>query len=129
MSELTIDASGTKAWWQHGKLHHEGAPAIEYIDGDKEWWLHGQLHREGAPAIEYANGDKAWFWHGKRHREDGAAIDCISGYKEWWWHGRHFSTAEQWAEVVLKERNQLHDDACIEAFLKQILKKYAAESL
>jgi hypothetical protein len=48
--------------------------AIEYtvrvhIDGSKWWYQHGQLHREDGPAIEYADGTKYWFINGEKLTE------------------------------------------------------------
>ena len=110
--KMTIDEQGTKSWYQHGKLHRIGAPAVEYangskhwylhgkrhreddapaidnISGRKEWWLHGKMHRVGAPAIEAANGHKIWYLHNMLHREDGPAVEYANGHKEWWLHGK-----------------------------------------
>jgi hypothetical protein len=122
-------ADGTKYWYLHGRSHREDAPAVEYANGTKQWFLHGKRHREGAPAIEYADGTKEWFLHGKRHREDGAAVDWPNGTKSWYLHGVRYSGAEAWAEAVLKERNQPHDDADVDAFLRTVLSKDMEEAL
>jgi hypothetical protein len=106
-----------------GKLHHENAPAVEWVNGDEEWWLHGELHREHAPAIEWANGHKEWFLHGKRHRDDGAAIERANGTKSWFLHGIKYQDANAWAKNVLKMRNELCDDAAAENYLRTILTK------
>lgn len=44
-------------------------------------------------------------------------------------HGEHYATPEAWAKALLKQRNQLHDDASVDAFLKTIFKKSAEEAL
>lgn len=62
--------NGYKAWWLNGKLHREGAPAIERADGTKFWYLNGKLHREDGPAVEWANGDKVWYLNGERLTEE-----------------------------------------------------------
>jgi hypothetical protein len=122
-------SDGAKQWYLHGKRHREDAPAAEWADGTKQWFLHGKLHREDGAAIEHADGSKTWFLHGKRHREDGAAIERADGTKEWWLHDRYYENAEAWAEAVLKERKQPHDDAAINALLRTILKKDAEAAL
>ena len=37
--------SGTVAWFEYGRRHRIGAPAIEYPDGGEEWYIDGRLHR------------------------------------------------------------------------------------
>jgi hypothetical protein len=64
------------------------------------------LHREDAPAVEYANGTKAWYLHNVRYND-----------------------AEAWAEAVLKERKQPHDDADVDAYLRAVLSKDMEEAL
>ena len=109
---------------------HMNEPQMQQLpDGTKMWYLNGKLHREGAPAVEWASGAKMWYVHGKYHREDGAAVDWPNGTKSWYLHGVRYSGAEAWAEAVLKERNQPHDDAAIDAFLRPILKKGVEEAL
>ena len=122
-------ADGTKQWFLHGKRHREDAPAAEWADGTKQWFLHGKLHREDAPAIEHANGTKEWFLHGKQHREDGAAIEHADGSKTWFLHNVRYNDAEAWAEALLKERNEPHDDAAINALLRTVLSKDIEEAL
>jgi hypothetical protein len=55
--------------------------------GTKCYYQHGELHRDGGPAIEWANGTKCYCQHGKHHRDDGPAVECPSGYKQWWLNG------------------------------------------
>jgi hypothetical protein len=39
-------------WYEHGKLHRTGGPAVENTELDEqEWWENGERHREGGPAI------------------------------------------------------------------------------
>ncbi len=56
-------------WYQHGKLHRDGAPAI-INKGNQEWYQNGLLHRDGGPAIIYTNGKQGWYQHGEY-------IDCV----------------------------------------------------
>jgi hypothetical protein len=84
-----LDCNGRfKYWYQHGKLHRDGLPAVEGVpndDGTMEytsWFDHGKQHRVGGPAIEHWNAVDAcreWWVNGKRHREDGPAIENIGG--------------------------------------------------
>ena len=97
-------------------------------DGSKSWWLHGQLHRRDGPAID-RGAFKAWYLHNVLHREDGPAAESASGLKAWYLHGKSYKTAEQWAEALLKQRNEPHDDASVDAFLRTILKKDAEAAL
>jgi len=69
-SKLIIDEFGNKYWYKNGKLHKEGGPAVEHIDGYKAWYLNGKLHRVDGPAIEEGEY-KAWFLNNRRvKRED-----------------------------------------------------------
>lgn len=107
----------------------ERGKVVEYKNGDKEWYYNHVLHRDHGPASEFANGDKLWYNHGKLHREDGPAITREDGYKSWYWHGKYYATPEAWAEALLKQRNEPHDAASIDAFLKTILKKDIEQAL
>ena len=79
---------------------------------------------------EYPNGARRWMLkNGDYHREDGPAIERANGEKFWWLHGILYYTPETWAEDLLKERNQPHDAAAIDAFLKTILKKDTEQAL
>jgi hypothetical protein len=127
--QMTTNTYGSKEWYLHGKRHREDGAAIEHADGSKTWFLHGKRHREDGAAHEGADGTKQWWLHGKRHREDGAAIEWAAGSKTWWLHDRYYENAEAWAEAVLKERNQPHDAAAVDAFLRTILSKDIEEAL
>ena len=35
---LHVDGSGIKKWFLNGKLHREGAPAVERPDGTEIWY-------------------------------------------------------------------------------------------
>ena len=37
--DIETDEDGTKYYYQHGELHRDDGPAIEYANGYKEWWL------------------------------------------------------------------------------------------
>ena len=92
--EVNVYPGGDKFWYQHGKLHREDGPAIEWVDGSKEWYLNDKLHRVDGPACEYANGDKHWYLNGKRHREDGPAVEYASGGKRWYLDGKFLTEAK-----------------------------------
>jgi len=70
-----------------GKLHRDGAPAIESFNGTMRWYQYGELHRDDGPAIEHADGSKYWYKHGKLHREDGPAMEPINGNRVWYIDG------------------------------------------
>lgn len=91
--------------------------------GTKYWRLKGKLHRDGAPAIEHIDGTKEWMLHGKRHREDGPAIEYADGAKSWYLNGNYYEDANQWAQAVLKMHHKPHDAKAIENFLRDILTK------
>ena len=121
--KMKVNKYGVKEWRLHGELHRDGAPAIERANGDKFWLHHGALHRDGAPAIELADGSKEWHLHGKLHREDGPAIELADGSKEWHLHDKEYKDAAAWATSLLKLRNEPHDDAAVQKFLRTILMK------
>ncbi len=90
--DFTIWPSGSKEWYQDGRLHRDNAPAYIYADGTKEWWVDDERHRIDGPAVIYAGGGKEggkeWWVDDKRHRIDGPAIIRADGPKEWWVDGK-----------------------------------------
>jgi hypothetical protein len=120
---MTLTPGGNKLWYLHGKLHREDGPAVEWVNGDKEWWLHGKRHRENAPAVEYANGTKTWYLHGELHREDGPAIEYANGDKNWFLHNAYYANVADWAKALFKMRNEPHDDAAVQKYIRHILMK------
>lgn len=86
--------SGTKFWYQDGRLHHTDGPAIEYADGDKWWYQGGQLHRIDGPAIVDERGSKHWFQNNQLHRIDGPAVEYANGEKFWYINGEELCEAE-----------------------------------
>ncbi len=80
-------ANGDKEWYQDGKLHRDGGPAVERANGIKEWHKNGKWHRIGGPAIECVNG-KYWYQNGELHREDGPAVERDDGDKLWYKNGK-----------------------------------------
>jgi hypothetical protein len=58
-----------------------------------------------------------------RHREDGPAFTDARGNREWWFDENNYDTAGEWAEAVLKSRNEPHDDDSVEDFLRRVLCK------
>lgn len=115
--------NGDEAWYQHGKLHRDGGPAASASDGFKAWYQHGKLHRVSAPAMEWPNGSKEWYQHDKWHREDGPAIEFADGRKFWYLNGKHFDSANEWAQMVLKMHNKPNDKRAADDFLNSIYKK------
>lgn len=86
----SVDASGTIRYrTAHGRLHRDGGPAIEYINGHKEWYQNGLRHRLDGPAIEYINGGKEWYQNGHHHRLDGPAIITFDGSLYWIQKGQY----------------------------------------
>ena len=77
---------GTRAWFQKGLLHRDGAPAYEDAEGRKSWWRHGKLLREEGP-VDLKGGIRAWYFDGTLHREDGPAVEAMDGRREWWTRG------------------------------------------
>jgi hypothetical protein len=57
-----------KQYFKHGKLHREnGLPAKE-VDDCNEWYENGKLHRVGAPAIDYFEENTCGFYlRGRRY--------------------------------------------------------------
>ena len=37
--------NGVRCWYQNGRLHRVGGPAIENVYGRNEWWENGELIR------------------------------------------------------------------------------------
>jgi hypothetical protein len=56
-----------------------------------------------------------------RHREDGPAFTDAHGDRRWWFDGNQYDTAGEWAEAVLKSRNEPHDAKCVQQFLRHVL--------
>jgi hypothetical protein len=67
--------------------------------GNKYWWQHGSIHRDDGPAIEWADGAKVWYQHGKCHRDDGPAIMMVNKKYDWYLHGNHLSL-DEWLDKV-----------------------------
>jgi hypothetical protein len=97
--QMHIDEVGNKYWRLHGKLHRDGAPAIEYANGTKLWYQHDELHRDNGPAVERANGDKMWYLHNNKYG------------------------AKHWAKKVLEMHNKPCDEDDANEFLRTILIK------
>ena len=114
---------GDTKWYQDGKLHRIGGPAIEGPNGYEEWLVKGKLHRLDGPAITYACGSTRWYKRGclhrlnnlpaavdasgyteyrkdgYLHRLDGPAMIWANGDKEWYIHGDRF-TEEEFLEHI-----------------------------
>ena len=95
-----------------------------------ELYLEMAAEKEQPEMHEYPNGTRRWMLdNGVYHREDGPAIESADGSKSWWLHDVLYSNAEAWARALLNQRNEPHDDAAIDAFLRQILKKDVEQAL
>jgi hypothetical protein len=68
---------------------------------------------------------KRWDWtlNGKLHREDGPAVEYDDGAKEWWLLGRLYKNAAAWAQAMLKQRNEPHDEEAVQKYVRMILTK------
>lgn len=58
------DRYGNKTWFEDGKIHRVGLPAMMY-NGAKSWYNRGKLHRRDGPAVITARGDKCWYVNGR----------------------------------------------------------------
>ena len=64
-STMTEGRSAIREWRdEHGRLHREDGPAIEYPSGSKSWYQNGKLHRTDGPARQFANGEAEWYRNG-----------------------------------------------------------------
>lgn len=63
---LEVDRYDVVIWYQNGKIHREGGPAVQRADGYGAWYHKGERHREDGPAIEDADGSREWYLNGKR---------------------------------------------------------------
>ena len=78
-----------------------------YIKGSANksaWYQHGILHREDGPAIEYTDGKKSWWQYGKLHREDGPAVEWGDGKIEWYLNNASYNTKEEWFEALSEDQ-------------------------
>ena len=87
VSTPTTDLQGTVTWRRRdGVLHRTDGPAVIWLSGGLEWWEDGKRHRSGGPAVTKSDGVE-WWEHGKRHRTDGPAVTTSRGTFEWWLNG------------------------------------------
>lgn len=95
MTNLEIDANGSKYWYNKQRQWHRTAgPAVEYKSGNKRWYLNGHRHRTDGPAVEFTNGDKRWYENDQLHRTTGPAIEDASGRKRWYIRGTQLTEEE-----------------------------------
>lgn len=81
-----IDSTGISCWYQNGKMHRVGLPAIMHINGRISWVENGKKHRIGLPATITAGGDQ--LWHVDGVPTSPAAVNAIrAGWLEDW-HAR-----------------------------------------
>ena len=110
--------NGDKFWIKNGLTHRENGPAAEYADGTKEWWNNGLRHREGGPAVEYSDGDKWWYKDGMLHREDGPAIEFSNGNKSWYLENNRLTKSEFNKAIKVRVKAKATPtcgDKCVEA--------------
>lgn len=89
---------GMKIWFQDGKQHREGAPAVTWLNGSEEYWVNGKLHREDGPArslTEAAIPFKAWYINSCAHRLDGPAFEFENGERRWFYEGEEIKVFSQ----------------------------------
>lgn len=84
--------NGCREWLKNNQQHREDGPAVieadtPHIIGQKVWCIEGKIHREGAPAIEYYDGSSEWYFNDLLHRLDGPAIDNGDGTGFWYIDG------------------------------------------
>jgi len=104
MREYTVKVWDNRTeWYQNGKLHRIGGPAVELESGSKKWYQNGELHRLDGPACEYADGDKSWYQNGELHRTDGPAYEYSDGNKEYWENGRQIQNSDNIKEMTVAE--------------------------
>ena len=69
-ADCTLYPDGTRQWHKGGDpkapLHRVGAPAWIADDGSEVWYENGKIHRVGGPAIEWADGRKEYWLDGQR---------------------------------------------------------------
>lgn len=95
-----------------------------------ELYLEMAAEKEQPEMHKSPGGTRRWMLkNGDFHREDGPAIERSDGKKFWWLHGILYYTPQEWAEALLKQRNEPHDAAATDAFLKTILKKDVEQAL
>ncbi len=94
----------------------------------EEYWQHGRKHRDGGPAVTIPGWREEWYQHGRVHREDGPALcvdrpcsHCIPKYERFGcdesdhWKGfSHVSGAPRsffmYLETVLDSRMPTYGD-------------------
>ena len=91
---------GSVEYYKNGLLHNENGPAIISINKDhtkKTWYDNGKIHRIGAPAIEVWWGTnnelvyQEYYVENIRHREDGPAIIHPSGTEIYYIDGKLYN--------------------------------------
>ncbi len=67
---LWSPSSSLNIWYKNGNIHRDGdRPAVVRNRRHLEWWQHGRRHRIGEPAIIYEfieTGDDEWWHKGKK---------------------------------------------------------------
>jgi hypothetical protein len=109
---VKVNDEGTIIWYQEGKLHRVGGPAIECLDGYKAWYQKDKLHRADGYAVEYTNGSKFWYIDGKLHRLDGPAVEYTDGSKEWHIDGKEYTQDEFDKIINLKVKELTLEEIC-----------------
>lgn len=93
---------GLAFYLQHGQKHRGGdQPAVICPDGQLEWWQDGRNHRVGGPAIIFANKTEIWKRHGRKHRDVGPAITRSPDNMEWWQDGKRHRDRNHGPAIVM----------------------------
>ena len=79
------------AYYQEGRRHREGAPAVFYPDGKIAHYINGELHNEHGAAVEWPSGAKLYAIKGKWHRTDGPALITHTGMCFWFVNGKRMT--------------------------------------
>lgn len=72
--------NGDIFWYENGKLHKEGEPAVIHTDGSTRWYVNGKKHRDDGPAIErgnMSNRSNRWFLDDVEYTEEEFKIYLV----------------------------------------------------
>lgn len=98
----SIDNGDSISWYNDSNQRHrvDGPAIIWKDDGEQLWYQHGVLHREDGPAIEFADGSKEWYFRGLMHRIGGPALEDIYGNDEWCLNGQCYTDIDEYCAAA-----------------------------
>lgn len=98
---VKVNDDGAEYWYNEaGQLHRTGdKPAYSYPGGCQEYWQNGKCHRVGKPAIVRSCGLNEYYQNDRRHREDGPAVIYSDGTGEYYLNGKFYSQ-EDWQKAI-----------------------------